>query len=87
MYCNRFDSVDDFAGEPGLFVVPPSNCCVKSIRKLVVSSRCPIVAGVFCLLGVGDGDREGDERFRDVGGVNSAFPRGVPNNSDRFVGL
>ena len=78
MYCSRFDSVADFAGEPvGLKLLVPSICCVKSMRKLVVSSRLTDPAGVFCLLGVGDGERDDEGRFRDVRGVAAFLPLGV----------
>lgn len=56
------------------------------MRKLVVPSWFA-AAGVFCRLGVGDGEREGDERLRDVRGVASTLPRGVRCISPRFVGL
>lgn len=86
MYCNRFDSVADLLGDVCLWVVAPSICCVKSIRKLVVSSCLP-TAGVFCFLGVGDGEREVDDRLREVRGVASEVPRGVRVMSPRLVGL
>jgi hypothetical protein len=77
MYCKRFDSVDDLVGEPCLIVGMFSICCVKSIRKLLVVLSSLAVPGVFSLLGVGDGDREGDERLRDVRGVGSTSLPGV----------
>ncbi len=76
MYCSKFDSVCDFVGEPCLNG-GTSICCVKSIKKLVVVLSSFAVAGVFNLLGVGDGEREGDERLRDVRGVGSICLPGV----------
>lgn len=83
MYWSKLDSVDDFDGEP-YRTVGISICCVKSIKKFVVvlSSRAGVVP-LFNLLGVGDGEREGDERFRDVPGVRSTCLPGVRV----FVGL
>ena len=57
------------------------------MRKLPVSSRLLAVPGVFCLLGVGDGDRDVCDLFLDVPGVVSKLPRGVRVISPRFVGL
>lgn len=61
----------------------PSICCVKSIRKLVVPSAFAW-AGVFCLRGVGEGEREGEGRLRVVCGVAGSLP-GV--RTLVFVGL
>jgi hypothetical protein len=76
MNCSRLDSVCDLVGEPCLNV-GISICCVKSMRKLVVVLSSFEVAGVFNFLGVGEGEREGDERLRDVRGVGSACLPGV----------
>ena len=76
MYCNRLDSVEDLNGEPGL-TVGISICCVKSIKKFVVVLSSIAGVALFNLRGVGDGDREGDDRLRDVRGVDSACLPGV----------
>lgn len=86
MYCSKFDSVADLPGERFLNPVTPSICCVKSIKKLVVSSALPN-AGVFARRGVGDGERDGEDRFRDVRGVGSAIVRGVWKSMSVLVGL
>lgn len=45
-------------------------------------------AGVFCLRGVGDGERDGDERFLEGRGVACVFSvPGVRERSPRLVGL
>ena len=55
------------------------------MRKLVVPSW--FGAGVFCLRGVGDGEREREGRLRVVRGVACAvLPPGVRRVSPRLVG-
>ena len=69
MYCSKFGSVEDLPGETeALGREMPSICCVKSSSRFVVSSEPRF--GVLRLRGVGEGDRDDeDRRLRDVAGV------------------
>ena len=69
MYWSRFGSVEDLPGViDALGREIPSICCVKSSNRFVVSSE-PLF-GVLRLRGVGEGDRDDeDRRLRDVEGV------------------
>jgi hypothetical protein len=87
MYCSKFGSVEDLLGEiDALGREMPSICCVKSSSRFVVSSEPR--SGVRRLRGVGDGDREDDDRrLREVEGVGAASRPGVRVMSPRLVGL
>ena len=84
MYCSKFGSVEDLLGETdALGREIPSICWVKSSRRFVVSSE-PLL-GVRRLRGVGEGDRDDeDRRLRDVGATSRP---GVRVMSPRLVGL
>ena len=87
MYWSRFGSVEDLLGDTDAFGREmPSICCVKSSNRFVVSSE-PLF-GVLRLRGVGEGDRDDDDRrLRDVEGVGATSRPGVRVMSPRLVGL
>jgi hypothetical protein len=87
MYASRSGCVEDLAGEiDALGLEIPSICCVKSSSKFVVSSEPRF--GVLRLRGVGEGDRDDDDRrLREVEGVGATSRPGVRAMSPRRVGL